>query len=204
MPYTYLTFSDLYEEEQRASAPPSPISPTASLPSPVFLLPTNPAQYRSQRHRHLAPTRSPTQLSASSVASSSSASSASSVSSSSTRKLAASLRKSLTLGSGSAWKKPPRKSSWRTAPSADSTPCSSCSSSIDHRADAVFLSTPTASPASSANTSPSISRTNTKMSDYEAMLDRTRRQEAAEELQRQREIQAFFARADAETSLRRF
>ncbi|GAC94500.1 hypothetical protein PHSY_002072 [Pseudozyma hubeiensis SY62] len=62
------------------------------------------------------------------------------------------------------------------------------------------------SPASSANTSPAISRQVTKnVSDYEALIQNTQRQEQADEAIRQKELQAYFNRA-AETglSLRRF
>lgn len=86
--------------------------------------------------------------------------------------------------------------------SAFSTPASSRRSSFTSHG---FASLHPVSAASSANTSPAISRQVTKMSDYEAMVQKTVRAEEQDEQNRQSELQAYFNQA-AETglSLRRF
>ncbi|SPO27026.1 uncharacterized protein UTRI_10487_B [Ustilago trichophora] len=227
MPYQYLTFSDLYEEEVRSSAPSSPVMGASASPSlsPVFLLPTSSPSHASTsyRHHHI-PTSSHDShrphhhhLSHShshrrarrdvhdhstlqtytsdldDVASPTSNPSSSTSTSSSLHldflrvfKRKASLKSKKSHASDSAF----------------STPASSRRSSFTSYG---FASLHPVSAASSANTSPAISRQVTKMSDYEAMVQRTVRAEEQDEQNRQRELQAYFNQA-AETglSLRRF
>ncbi|KAN0066508.1 hypothetical protein ACQY0O_000602 [Thecaphora frezii] len=191
MTYPFLSFSDLYEESRRSSLPPSPSSATSSLPSPVFLLPTNGATYRS--NRHLQPTRTSTQ---SSIATTTSTSTSSS-SSSRARKLARSLRNSLSLFRRDS-DKAPVKSSWRTT---ESSPRSSM------RHDALALDAPLSLQhgRSSNNTRDNLDKVTASLSDYQMLVLKTRNQEAAEEAQRQRDIQTYFTQAQGtELSLRRF
>ncbi|SPO27370.1 uncharacterized protein UTRI_10487 [Ustilago trichophora] len=229
MPYQYLTFSDLYEEEVRSSAPSSPVMGASASPSlsPVFLLPTSSpshastsfrhhhipmSSHDSHRHHHHYLSHSHSHRRArrdvhdhstlqtytsdsDDVASPTSASSSSSSTSTSS---------SLHLDFLRVFK---RKASLKSkkshaSDSAFSTPASSRRSSFTSHG---FASLHPVSAASSANTSPAISRQVTKMSDYEAMVQKTVRAEEQDEQNRQRELQAYFNQA-AETglSLRRF
>lgn len=222
MPYQYLTFSDLYEEKVRSSAPSLPATGVSSTLSPVFLLPTASASHDSSayRHQYLQPSRSHsfprrqdvhshamlktlTQDSDLVAAPSSHASSSSSSSSFSSPLHVDFLRVFKRKTSLKSWS---RKNSGHTSDSsAFSTPTSSRRSSFASQGFS-SLHNP-ASTASSANTSPAISRqvTKTPISDYEAMIHNTERQEQVDEANRQKELQAYFNQA-AETGLglRRF
>ena len=97
------------------------------------------------------------------------------------------------------FKRKPSKKSSASDSSALSTPTSSRRSSFTSHG--LFASTP-----SSANTSPAISRQVTKnLSDYEAMLAATAKQDQQDELKRQKELQQYFNQAaESGLSLRRF
>jgi hypothetical protein len=205
MPYQYLTFSDLYEEEVRSSAPSSPVMGATASPSlsPVFLLPTAPAG-STYRHNHAMlqtltqdsdDVAAPITGTSHSAAASASASSGSHSSSSLHLDFLKVFKRRTSLNKR-------RKDSHTGSDSAFSTPASSRRSSFTSHG---FASLHPVSAASSANTSPAISRQVTKVSDYDALVQRTARQEHDEELQRQSELQAYFNQA-AETglSLRRF
>ncbi|TKY86218.1 hypothetical protein EX895_005043 [Sporisorium graminicola] len=228
MPYQYLTFSDLYEEEVRSSAPSSPVMGASSSLSPVFLLPSpspssshdtsshphhaylHPTRSHSQqrRHRHTrdvhghAMLKTLTQDSddvAPAVSYPSSRSSSSATASSSTHlDLLRVFKRKLSMSSSSK-----KHTAHASDSSALSTPTSSRRSSFTSHG---FASLHPVSAASSANTSPAISRQVTKnFSDYEAMVHHTARMEQQEEATRQRELQEYFNQA-AQTglSLRRF
>lgn len=218
MPYQYLTFSDLYEEEVRSSAPSSPVMAPASL-SPVFLLPstswsTSHAQHRRQSHHlPLRPTRSHSQhqhqrrrthadvhghamLKTFTQGSDHVAPAVSPATSSPSAVLHLDLFRAFKRKLSTLSKKHTSDSS------ALSTPTSSRRSSFSHG----FASLHPVSAASSANTSPAISRQVTKnVSDYEAMLHNTARAQREEEADRQRQLQEYLDQA-AQTglSLRRF
>ena len=230
MPYQYLTFSDLYEEEVRSSAPSSPVMGATASPSlsPVFLLPTAPAgstyrhNHASSSHHHTASrshshsrrradvhghamlqtltqdsddVAAPITGTSHSAAASASASSGSHSSSSLHLDFLKVFKRRTSLNKR-------HKDSHTGSDSAFSTPASSRRSSFTSHG---FASLHPVSAASSANTSPAISRQVTKVSEYDALVQRTARQEHDEELQRQSELQAYFNQA-AETglSLRRF
>lgn len=202
MPYQYLTFSDLYEEEVRSSAPSSPVMTASSL-SPVFLLPSTSPSHDSTSYRHsVQPSRSHSQhrrrdvhahamLKTLTQDSEDVAPAVNPSSSSSHSSLPHDLLR--------LFKRRSSKKSSASDSSAFSTPTSSRRSSFTNHA--FFAST-----ASSANTSPAISRQVTKnVSDYEAMVATTARQEQEEELERQRELQEYFNQAaESGLSLRRF
>lgn len=200
MPYQYLSFSDLFEEELRPSAPSSPVLGASS--SLGFLLPANQPTYfhhkmalspsdadrvamhasssssnkrDSSRHRH---TLCKTTTYDSHTASSSSSSSSSS---------------SLHLDFLKVWKRRSSKPTSTSLDSALSTPTSSRRSSFTSQG---FGFLHPASAASSANTSPAISRQVTKVSsDYDLFVQRTARAEQDEERQRQLELEAYLLQA---------
>ncbi|PWY97645.1 hypothetical protein BCV70DRAFT_166554 [Testicularia cyperi] len=203
MPYQYLTFSDLYEEEVRTSAPSSPVLGASASLSPVFLLPsTGPSHSHSHSHNHASSsgshhyyhhrnlhTASALQISTrdSDEVACSSSSSAS----------------SLHLDFLKVWKhKASMKKTPRSPESNFSTPTSSRRSSFTSSGFGLLHP---GSATSSANTSPAISRQVTKVSDYDALLQRTARAEEEEEKQRQNALESYLQQA-AETglSLRRF
>lgn len=226
MPYQYLTFSDLYEEEVRSSAPSSPFIGASASPSlsPVFLLPTaspshastsyrhhhmpmsshdsqrshaHPSRSHSHSHRRRTDVHDHAMLKTFTQDSDDVAPPTSSPSSSSSSSLHLDFlrvfKRKASLKS---------KKSHQASDSAFSTPASSRRSSFTSHG---FASLHPVSAASSANTSPAISRQVTKMSDYEAMVQKTIRAEELDEQNRQRQLQAYFNEA-AETglSLRRF
>ncbi|CDR98750.1 uncharacterized protein SPSC_06153 [Sporisorium scitamineum] len=214
MPYQYLTFSDLYEEEVRSSAPSSPVMSPSSL-SPVFLLPSpspldtsSHPHHRHHRHLHLHlhPTHSHSHRRQSHrdvhghamlktlTQDSDDVAPALSPSSSASPHLdlLRVFKRRLYL----------RKHSTASDSSAFSTPTSSRRSSFTSHGFALHP----VSAASSANTSPAISTQVTKnVSDYEAMVNHTARMEQEEEATRQRQLHEYFNQA-AQTglSLRRF
>lgn len=194
MPYQYLTFSDLFEEESRPSAPPSSVLASSSL-SPALQLFTHQPAY----HHHkmaMAPEDARRVARQSSLSSSGrrlhhaqnniSAHDSYGASSSST---SSSL---LHLDFLKVWKRRSFKHESHSTDSALSTPTSSRRSSFSSQ----FGHLHPASAASSANTSPSISRQVTKVSsDYDAFVQKTVRAEQDEERQRQRDLEAYFLTA---------
>ncbi|SJX62580.1 uncharacterized protein SRS1_10763 [Sporisorium reilianum f. sp. reilianum] len=218
MPYQYLTFSDLYEEQVRSSAPSSPVMAATSSLSPVLLLPSashDPSSHA--HHRDLHPTRSHSQQqhrrhtrdahghAMLKTLTQDSDDVAPAVSPSSSSALHFDLlrvfKRKLSASSASAKKHAAHAHA--SDSSALSTPTSPRRSSFTAHS---FASMHPVSAASSANTSPAISRQVTKnLSDYEAMLNNTARMEHEEEATRQSELQHYFNQA-AQTglSLRRF
>ncbi|SOV03819.1 uncharacterized protein UDID_03609 [Ustilago sp. UG-2017a] len=203
MPYQYLTFSDLYEEEVRSSAPSSPVmGATASL-SPVFLLPSahphasSSSQTSSSSHRKL-PSRTYSQrgkdVNESSLLQTSTSECDEIVSPTSSPSTHSSIQHTnLHLDFFKMFSKRRNSKKSKNSDSAFSTPASSRRSSFTSHYG--FASLHPASAASSANTSPAISRQVTKMSDYDALVQRTAREEQEEEENRQRELQAYLNQA---------
>ncbi|SNX85459.1 uncharacterized protein MEPE_04168 [Melanopsichium pennsylvanicum] len=242
MPYQYLTFSHLYEQEVRSSAPSFPVVAASATLSPVFLLPTSstshaatccphhsiplssqdyrhhPSQHlhhhhsstsgRRRRHHHHHHHHRPTDTNDSGLLNITTLDSqdisqpiSSPHSCSSTT---ASHPSSLHFDFLKVFKRRPSfKSNKSSSDSTFSTPASSRRSSFTSHFG--FAALHPVSAASSANTSPAISRQVTKVSDYDALIQRTARQEQEEEIKRQSELRAYFGQA-AETglSLRRF
>ncbi|EST04798.1 hypothetical protein PSEUBRA_006097 [Kalmanozyma brasiliensis GHG001] len=196
MPYQYLTFSDLYEEQVRSSAPSSPVMSASSL-SPVFLLPsTSQRSSASRSPSHRCTTRDVhghSTLQTHTQDSDDVPSPSTSPSSSSALHLDL-LRLFRRRSSIKSWSKKHSASN-----SVVSTPTSSRRSSFTSGFALV-------SAASSANTSPAISRQPTRrLSEYEEMLQKTVRAEEEDERQRQSELRAYFEKAgESGLGLKRF